>query len=521
MTLSLDLLYLSVVLSIIGMIVLGIVIFFSNPKSFTSKSFLFLSIAAALWSFFNYLYNLPNLGNLALLFLRIHLVAAIWYTFFTCLFLANFPEERVKLSLKHIIVLILLILISGLNLSKFTFENITKFDNEGRVLEVKTNFGIIIFTISVVSLLIYGFYKFIKNFNQRKNKTTGDILVFAGIILTFIFHIIFNIVFPNVFKNPKYTQLGALFTFPFVISTFYAIIKYKFLRIKIILTDTLVIILLILIAIQTLSKGTLIEKFIGFIIFISVLIIGSILMTTLRKEIEQKEQLEQLNRIKSEFLSFASHQVKALMAIAKGYAELIAKNIDNVPEQAKDFAKKIKESIDNLLVLVEEFMDYRRIEEGKLEYNFENVEIVNFIKEIFDKFTFSAKEKGLEYIFESKITKAEAKIDKTRFGQVIQNLIDNALKYTKQGFVKLNIWQEDNRLIICVSDSGIGMSKELQSKLFGKFVRDPSIKKEIKGTGLGLYIAKNIVEDHQGKIWAESEGEGKGSKFYVAIPLLE
>jgi signal transduction histidine kinase len=79
--------------------------------------------------------------------------------------------------------------------------------------------------------------------------------------------------------------------------------------------------------------------------------------------------------------------------------------------------------------------------------------------------------------------------------------------------------KEDNSILITVADSGIGMSKELQQKLFGEFVRDPSIKREIRGTGLGLYIAKYIVEAHQGKIWAESEGENKGSKFYVKLTL--
>jgi histidine kinase len=111
------------------------------------------------------------------------------------------------------------------------------------------------------------------------------------------------------------------------------------------------------------------------------------------------------------------------------------------------------------------------------------------------------------------------KVDKMRFSQVIQNLIDNAIKYTNQGWVKVSLQKENNSVLITVADSGIGMSKELQQKLFGEFVRDPSIKKEIRGTGLGLYIAKYIVETHQGKIWAESEGEGKGSKFYVRIPL--
>jgi signal transduction histidine kinase len=132
-----------------------------------------------------------------------------------------------------------------------------------------------------------------------------------------------------------------------------------------------------------------------------------------------------------------------------------------------------------------------------------------------------AEEKKLQLTFESNLNEAFVKIDKVRFAQVIQNLIDNAIKYTPQGFVKVSLEKKQNEILISVIDTGIGMSKELQQKLFGQFVRDPSIKREIRGTGLGLYIAKYIVEAHHGKIWAESEGIGKGSRFFVSLPISE
>jgi signal transduction histidine kinase len=248
-------------------------------------------------------------------------------------------------------------------------------------------------------------------------------------------------------------------------------------------------------------------------------IFSLMLLRSVIKEVEQRERLEELNRLKSEFLSFASHQVKAPMAVVKGYAELIYEGIENVPEQAKDFAKKIKESVDNLLVLIEEFMDYRRIEEGKIEFNFEKLDIISLIREIVEKMKLLAMEKNLNLDFESKFDSIVMNVDKLRFSQVIQNLIDNAIKYTKEGWIKVKVDKEDNEVLISVSDSGIGMSKELQQKLFGQFVRDPSIKKEIRGTGLGLYIAKHIIEAHNGKIWAESEGIGKGSTFYIKLPI--
>ncbi len=331
--------------------------------------------------------------------------------------------------------------------------------------------------------------------------------------------LIFDLFFPY-FKIFEYTWLGPLFIYFWLILVFLIISKLTFLNIKLISAEYIIFLLWSSVILRFFLLKNIEEIVYSFIILILLIPIGIMLINSVYREVEQKEKLEQLNRIKSEFLSFASHQVKAPMAVVKGYAELIAKNIDNVPEQAKDFAKKIEESVNNLLVLIEEFMDYRRIEEGKLELHFEEVEIISLIKEIVNNLNLLAKQKNLELSFETNLEQMIIKVDKVRFSQVIQNLIDNAIKYTPQGWVKVKVYSKDHKeLIIEVSDSGIGMSKELQSKLFGEFVRDPSIKKEIRGTGLGLYIAKNIVEAHKGTIWAESEGEGKGSKFYIKLPL--
>ncbi len=293
------------------------------------------------------------------------------------------------------------------------------------------------------------------------------------------------------------------------------------------ITDIFVGILLILTALQFLSSQSLLDAIFRISIFVLIFIFSISLIQAVRKEVEQREELErlnkkldELNKIKSEFLSFASHQIKAPMAVIKGYTELIQNVVENVPPQVKDFAAKIRKAVDDLLVLIEEFMDYRRIDEGKMEFNFEKLNVVSIVKEIYSNMFLLAKEKNLEFYFQSDVDFVFANIDKVRFSQVVQNLIDNAIKYTKEGFVRVNIEKKDNKVLITVSDSGIGMSKKFQEKLFGQFVRDPSIKKEIRGTGLGLFIAKFIIEAHKGKIWAESEGEGKGSRFYVELPIL-
>ena len=519
-------------LMIIGMSYLGFLVYFNNPKSVTNKSFLFLAAFSILFNIFNFLYNQPNLNNLSLWFLRIHMFFALLYAF--CIFYLYyvFPKESVSYSKFFKFFLVPWIIFIGiLTLTPFVFERIISFNPDGTIGEVKTNFGIIFFGGTVFLFILSFFIGFIKKIYQERIRylRLQYVLIFLGAFITFGLHIYFNFILPNFFNNNKYTYLGSIYSFPFILFTSFAILKYRFLNIRVIITDLFIIILLILSAIQILSAVDFIEILLRLLIFASILILGIITMRLIRKEFEQKEQLaelnkklEDLNKLKSEFLSFTSHQLKGPLAVIKGYATLISDgSVPNVPDQAKDFSIKIKEAVDKLLDLIEEFMDYRKIEENKMDFNFENVEIVSLIKDFIKNFEILAKDKNLQLIFESSIDSAIVKIDKTRFIQVIENLVDNAIKYTPSGWVKVGIKKEDSSVLICVCDSGLGMSKELQEKLFGQFVRDPSIKKEIRGTGLGLYIAKNIIEAHNGKIWAESEGEGKGSKFFIKIPLME
>jgi signal transduction histidine kinase len=111
-----------------------------------------------------------------------------------------------------------------------------------------------------------------------------------------------------------------------------------------------------------------------------------------------------------------------------------------------------------------------------------------------------------------------ARLDETKFRQVIQNLVDNSIKYTEEGFVNVQLLARDKYISIEISDTGRGIPEDLLPQLFEQFTREKDAGKRIEGTGLGLYIAKQIVVAHQGTITAASEGPGKGSTFTVTIP---
>ncbi len=236
-------------------------------------------------------------------------------------------------------------------------------------------------------------------------------------------------------------------------------------------------------------------------------------------------KLKELDELKSQFLSFASHQVKAPMAVVKGFAEIIRDGTYGaVPDKVKETAEKIIASANKLIDLVNNLLDMRKVEEGKMNYNFEEADLIKLTKEIVEELRPLAEKKKLDLSLDIKIDKAQIKVDLQKFKQTILNFVDNSIKYTPTGWVKVALGEDKNRpgnVLIEVSDSGLGISPELLPKLFQQFSRDKGeTGKKILGTGLGLFIAKQIIKDHGGEIWVESEGEGKGSQFYISIKAV-
>lgn len=233
-------------------------------------------------------------------------------------------------------------------------------------------------------------------------------------------------------------------------------------------------------------------------------------------------KLGQLDKLKSEFLSFASHQIKAPMTVVKGYATLIIDgSYGEVSDQVKGIAGKIKDSADRMVALVNSFLDLRRLEEGRIQYVWTDLDIGTLVGAVVDDMRQLAERKKLALVYELPAQAWTVKADTQVLRQVLQNLIENAIKYTDTGSVTVRTGEgTDGTVCVQVTDTGRGISAELLPKLFGQFTRDPSIAREVAGTGLGLYIARQIVEAHHGTLWAASRGIGAGSTFSLQLPLV-
>ncbi len=233
------------------------------------------------------------------------------------------------------------------------------------------------------------------------------------------------------------------------------------------------------------------------------------------------KKLDELNHFKTHLLALTSHQLKTPLGIIRGYTALLRDGYyGEIDGRAKEVIAKIELAAEDLVNLVDNVIDLRKVEEGRIEYQMENVDFVKIARRSADELGHMAMSKGLNLSFEAPEHEILIYGDEQKLRHVVQNFIDNAVKYTQKGAVRVNVKEVGGDVIFSVTDSGIGLSAGVKPFLFEEFVRDERVKQEMRGSGLGLHVAKVFVEAHKGKVWAESEGEGKGSTFYFSIPRI-
>lgn len=235
------------------------------------------------------------------------------------------------------------------------------------------------------------------------------------------------------------------------------------------------------------------------------------------------KELQRLDDAKSEFLSIASHQLRTPLTITKGYVSMMQEgSFGKVPKIIMDNLTKVYTANERLLNLVENLLDISRIEAGRLEFNLEPVDLVDTAKALVADFQEKAKAKKLklEFFPDPKLPKCQADAQKVK--EVISNLIDNSIKYTNKGEIVVGIHQESQSLVFSCQDTGMGIESEDLPRLFNKFVRGKGMMQvHTEGTGLGLYFARVVIENMGGRIWAESPGKDRGSKFTFSLPLAD
>lgn len=248
----------------------------------------------------------------------------------------------------------------------------------------------------------------------------------------------------------------------------------------------------------------------------------------IRRDFERQqvtERLREIDEAKTSFVSIAAHQLRTpLSAIKWTFHMLSSGDLGKLKPDQAEIIVQAAESTDRLIALIGDLLNVARIESGQIVYTFGSFAIEKMVSRVGEEARPKAEEKGLKFEIDLPSTPlSQANGDQEKLSMAIQNIVENAINYTpKDGAVRVflkHLDQDHYRII--VSDTGIGVPLHQKQRLFEKFFRaDNVLRRDISGTGLGLYVAKRIIEAHGGTIEVESE-EGKGSDFIVTLPYLK
>lgn len=511
--------------------ILAFSVYRSDQKNTTNKIFVILTFFILAWLVVLYFDNL----NPSLLLARLSIFIATPMNFALFLLVNTLPKSTLQLSRKWFWSgLIATIGVMAINISPYAFTNELF---EGDKIQVNAGPGIIPFAALSVLFTCLVAYTLIRRIFYLSGPERKQIIIVANGILIMMVLLLSTVLIPVIFFGQKsFTPLAPIYSLVFLAATAYAIVRYRLFNIKIIATEAITLVLSIFLFARLVSPEPTAQFIVDLVVFLCFVLFGGILVRSVQQEVRQREelerldkeledknkQLEDLGRFKSQLLSLASHQIRSPLGAIKGLLSLVVEgDYGPVGAKVKDVLGKVQHSADELISLINTLLDVRKVEEGRMEYQFEKVDVNKIISDVVDLMRPVAEAKKLELSLVLPEKELFVSADAEKFKQVIQNLIDNSIKYTPSGFIRIALKEQGDAAIFSVADSGLGISASLIPHLFEEFIRDERVKKEIRGTGLGLYIARKIVEAHGGRIWAESGGEGKGSTFYVILPRLK
>lgn len=372
--------------------------------------------------------------------------------------------------------------------------------------------------------------------------------------------------FPQIFNNNIY-PFGNYLVVLYVIFISYASLKHHLFNVKVITTELSTVAIWIFLLVKAVLSATFKDFIINAGLFGAVVFLGTLLIRSVLKEVKQREKIEEmsekvrlayeleksarqqtekayqleksalekerevhkeldrLDKAKSQFMMATQHHLRTPLTSMRGYLDLIfGGTYGKIPPKLKEVLKRFEISTKNEIKLVNEFLDVSQFQLGKgVVFPREGVNAGNILKEAASDVEIEAKKKGIFIKTEIPENIPEIKADEFKLKAAIYNIVDNAVKYTEKGGIAIKISAKPETVLISIKDTGVGISEEDRGKLFGKlFERGEHAEKMFTtGRGIGLYITYKIIEAHKGRIWVESEGEGKGSSFFIELPIGE
>lgn len=538
-SLSEGILFTSVILNVF----LGYIVLRSNIKSATNRLFALLTVSISVWMavFFVSIQPVPP-GMTSLQWIR-------WSLFFTVpvnvLFLLlayTFPDDKLAVKRSTFWTLLFLtIAVCAITISPFAFTKVSLVNNFPMPESGK---GLVFFAVFVLLTNIATLHEMIIRYRTSIGELKTQIGFFLLGTVLFLILMFGTVLVPILaFQNVSTVPFAPLYTLIFIATTTYASFRHHLFNVKVIATQAFVTVLCVVFFARTFTAVSAADRLVDSIIFLATLGFGVLLVRSVKEEVRTREKIQDLakrltdsnwelartneqlriiDQRKSEFVSIVSHQLRTPITAMKGYASLLLDgSYGALSGEQKPPVEKIFISSNRLATMVTEFLDISKIEQGTMTYTFSSVDVRTMVAELREEFVKKAEAKGLALEF---IDPGEGSFvvsaDDGKIRQCFSNLIDNSIKYTPTGSIRISLEKDEVKsTIICrIKDTGIGLSQEDIHHLFAKFARGTEGQRHnTEGSGIGLYVAKKMIEAQHGTIWIDSEGPGKGSTFVIEL----
>ena len=423
------------------------------------------------------------------------------------------------------------------------------------------------FVITITLIINWALIK--EYLNYSSDRRTRIIYFLIGLLIFAGLNIIFNVILPVFFVTYQFYELGNYSIIFLLGFTAYAIVKKELFGIKVIITQALIWAIGILLLWQTIvAIPDWLEFSWKLVLFLLFVIFGNFLAKSVKREIQQREEIEKLNKeiarayefekkakedvsrafdvekraneelqkldkVKNDFLLTTQHDLRKPLTSVKWFLDMLLKGmLGKQTKKTLEGARNVQISVDDSIEEVNDFLDMAQFQMGKAGIVLKPaVDVLPILDRIAAKMKMRAEQNEVAFTFEKPFDSTQGKPDKSilvdadpvKLKAALSNVVDNSIKYSPKGKVDMSVslTNRDGSVLITVKDNGIGIPKEKIKSIFeAMFERTEDAKRTTSmGKGIGLPLSTEIIKNHKGKIWAESEGEGKGSTFFVELPV--
>ncbi|OQB05704.1 MAG: Alkaline phosphatase synthesis sensor protein PhoR [bacterium ADurb.Bin212] len=518
---------------------LGISVFLSDKKNKRNIWFFIVSLLIVLWVSSSYLVYHPVGTTISLTLARLNFAFVSLWVISIYFFIKNFPKPQNK----AIGVYDILVVATGVFISlcavftDLVISNIVIKDGSVNWYMGPADFMLYVYSVVIAIMILVSLYR---NYQScLKVEKIRIMMMLWGAIIVAILNLLFNILIPAIWPKLNIYWVGD-YSFVFFLGlTAYAVVKHQLFNIKVLATESAVIVLSLLLFVQIFTSSNSTEQIVKVLVWILATYVGLLLIRGVRIEVRQREELEhltkkleeanshlrELDQMKDDFLGMASHELNTPLAAIEGYLSMILEEGmgGELQPQTREYLNRIFSSSQRLSAIVKDLLNVSRIESGRIHLLYAEVQIEDLVKQAVAEIDPKVKEKKHTTCLELPAEPLpKTWVDPTRITEVLLNLLGNAVKYTDEsGHIEIGAKQKSNNILIWVKDNGKGIPKDRADRVFAKFTQVDVLKDEVKGTGLGMYISQKFVELHKGKIWFDSDGSGKGTTFFVTLPITK